>query len=175
MPTYDYQCTACGHEFELVQAMSAPIRRKCPSCETLKLKRLIGVGAGFIVKGRTSAPPSESKAATSNADTKDTSDTKTEAAPKADTMASSDSSTKDVPIEKKMSGSTSTPTHAAREHRGVGNLVDKAKRLAADKSKATPPKKTSKQQRASRKAPAPKRPKQTPSGKPASRSGQSKR
>jgi hypothetical protein len=90
-------------------------------------------------------------------------------------MASSDSSTKDVPIEKKMSGSTSTPTHAAREHRGVGNLVDKAKRLAADKSKATPPKKTSKQQRASRKAPAPKRPKQTPSGKPASRSGQSKR
>ena len=51
MPTYDYRCRSCGHEFELFQSMSAPVRRKCPECEKLTLKRLIGRGAGVIFKG----------------------------------------------------------------------------------------------------------------------------
>lgn len=51
MPTYDYQCQACGHEFEEFQMMSAKSLRKCPECKKLKLKRLIGTGAGVIFKG----------------------------------------------------------------------------------------------------------------------------
>ena len=51
MPTYDYRCDACGHEFELFQQMSAPIKKKCPECATLKLKRLIGTGSGVVFKG----------------------------------------------------------------------------------------------------------------------------
>ncbi len=51
MPTYEYLCEACGHEFELFQAMSASVKRKCPDCGKLKLKRLIGAGAGVIFKG----------------------------------------------------------------------------------------------------------------------------
>jgi putative FmdB family regulatory protein len=51
MPTYDYQCAACGHEFELFQQMSASVKKKCPECGKLKLKRLIGTGAGIIFKG----------------------------------------------------------------------------------------------------------------------------
>ena len=51
MPTYDYQCEACGHEFELFQQMSDSVKRKCPECSKLKLKRLIGTGAGVIFKG----------------------------------------------------------------------------------------------------------------------------
>lgn len=51
MPTYDYQCQACGHEFEEFQMMSAKPLRKCPECKKLKLKRLIGTGAGVIFKG----------------------------------------------------------------------------------------------------------------------------
>lgn len=51
MPTYEYVCDACGHEFELFQAMSASVKRKCPECGKLKLKRLIGAGAGVIFKG----------------------------------------------------------------------------------------------------------------------------
>jgi putative FmdB family regulatory protein len=51
MPTYDYQCDACGHEFELFQQMSASVKKKCPECGKLKLKRLIGTGAGIIFKG----------------------------------------------------------------------------------------------------------------------------
>ena len=51
MPTYEYLCEACGHEFELFQAMSASVKRKCPECGKLKLKRLIGTGSGVIFKG----------------------------------------------------------------------------------------------------------------------------
>ena len=51
MPTYDYRCDACGHEFELFQQMSASVKKKCPECGKLKLKRLIGTGAGIIFKG----------------------------------------------------------------------------------------------------------------------------
>ncbi len=51
MPTYEYLCQACGHEFELFQSMSAPVKRKCPDCGKLKLKRLIGIGSGVIFKG----------------------------------------------------------------------------------------------------------------------------
>jgi putative FmdB family regulatory protein len=51
MPTYEYQCKACGHGFELFQSITAPIKRKCPSCGKTALERLIGVGAGVIFKG----------------------------------------------------------------------------------------------------------------------------
>jgi putative FmdB family regulatory protein len=51
MPTYDYACEACGHEFELFQSMTAPVKRTCPECGKKKLKRLIGTGAGVIFKG----------------------------------------------------------------------------------------------------------------------------
>jgi len=51
MPTYDYACEACGHEFELFQSMTAAVKRKCPECGKPKLKRLIGTGAGVIFKG----------------------------------------------------------------------------------------------------------------------------
>lgn len=51
MPTYDYVCRACGHEFEQFQSITAPVLRKCPKCGKLKLERLIGVGAGVIFKG----------------------------------------------------------------------------------------------------------------------------
>ena len=51
MPTYDYACQSCGHEFEAFQSMSAKSLRKCPECGKLQLKRLIGMGAGVIFKG----------------------------------------------------------------------------------------------------------------------------
>jgi len=51
IPTYQYQCSDCGHEFEKLQSMSAGTLRKCPECKKLKLKRLIGSGSGIIFKG----------------------------------------------------------------------------------------------------------------------------
>src|SRR5215210_761284 len=51
MPTYDYECDACGHEFELFQGINDPVQRKCPKCAKLKLRRLFGTGAAVVFKG----------------------------------------------------------------------------------------------------------------------------
>jgi putative FmdB family regulatory protein len=51
MPTYDYVCDACGHEFELFQSMLDSVKRKCPKCKKSKLRRLIGAGAAIMFKG----------------------------------------------------------------------------------------------------------------------------
>ena len=51
MPTYDYECDACGHTFELFQSMSAPVEKKCPECGKPKLRRLFGTGAAVVFKG----------------------------------------------------------------------------------------------------------------------------
>jgi len=51
MPTYDYECPACGYQFELFQNMTEKHLSVCPQCKSIKLKRLIGCGAGIIFKG----------------------------------------------------------------------------------------------------------------------------
>lgn len=51
MPTYDYQCDACEHEFELFQGINDPVKKKCPECGKLKLRRLFGTGAAVVFKG----------------------------------------------------------------------------------------------------------------------------
>jgi putative FmdB family regulatory protein len=51
MPTYDYECGACEHAWELFQPMSAKPVRKCPECGKLKAERLIGTGGGILFKG----------------------------------------------------------------------------------------------------------------------------
>ncbi len=51
MPTYEYACSACGHQFEEFQSIKAKPVVVCPKCKKRKVKRLISSGAGFIFKG----------------------------------------------------------------------------------------------------------------------------
>ncbi|MEW6357305.1 MAG: zinc ribbon domain-containing protein [Planctomycetota bacterium] len=51
MPTYEYECEACGHTMEVFQSIIEKPLRKCPKCDRKKLRRLIGAGAGIIFKG----------------------------------------------------------------------------------------------------------------------------
>lgn len=51
MPTYDYECDACSHKFELYQSISAEPEKVCPSCKKKKLRRLIGTGGAVMFKG----------------------------------------------------------------------------------------------------------------------------
>ena len=51
MPTYDYQCERCSHEFELFQSISEAPKRKCPECGKHQLRRMFGTGAAVMFKG----------------------------------------------------------------------------------------------------------------------------
>jgi putative FmdB family regulatory protein len=51
MPTYDYQCDGCDHEFELFQRITESPKKKCPRCGQNKLRRLFGAGAAIVFKG----------------------------------------------------------------------------------------------------------------------------
>ncbi|HUS58390.1 MAG TPA: FmdB family zinc ribbon protein [Planctomycetota bacterium] len=50
MPTYEYECTVCGHRFEEFQSITAAALEDCPKCGK-KVKRLLGNGSGIIFKG----------------------------------------------------------------------------------------------------------------------------
>jgi putative FmdB family regulatory protein len=50
MPTYDYECSDCGHAFEEFQSISADPVSVCPKCGG-SVQRLIGTGAGVLFKG----------------------------------------------------------------------------------------------------------------------------
>ena len=90
MPTYEYICDSCKHQFEQFQSIKARPIRKCPECGKLSAQRLIGAGAGIIFKGSgfyqtdyrsegyKKAAESEKKSSTD----KDTTKKKTETKPK---------------------------------------------------------------------------------------------
>ena len=50
MPTYEYKCSDCDHEFELFQSMNDKPLKQCPECNG-SIERLIGTGGGLIFKG----------------------------------------------------------------------------------------------------------------------------
>jgi putative FmdB family regulatory protein len=58
MPTYEYICDKCGHQFETVQPISAKPLKTCPEDQCSqkswgkgKVRRAISGGAGLIFKG----------------------------------------------------------------------------------------------------------------------------
>src|SRR5258707_7464770 len=51
MPTYDYICDACNHEFEAFESIKADPQTVCPQCQEPTLRRKIGGGAAIIFKG----------------------------------------------------------------------------------------------------------------------------
>ena len=50
MPIYEYECGACGERHEFIQKFSDGLKRKCPSCGKLRLKKQISAAA-FHLKG----------------------------------------------------------------------------------------------------------------------------
>jgi len=50
MPIYEYRCSACGHEFEILQKISDQPLTECPACGKGALAKLVSA-AGFQLKG----------------------------------------------------------------------------------------------------------------------------
>jgi putative FmdB family regulatory protein len=50
MPIYEYRCSQCGHELEVMQKISEAALKRCPSCAADTLVKLVSA-AGFQLKG----------------------------------------------------------------------------------------------------------------------------
>jgi putative FmdB family regulatory protein len=50
LPTYEYECEKCHHQFEQIQKITDEPVKTCPVCGG-KVKRLISGGGGFLFKG----------------------------------------------------------------------------------------------------------------------------
>ena len=75
MPRYDYQCTSCDNQFELVQSFKEAGSGSCPLCsgEGRRVFHAVPViykGSGFYTTdyGRPKSPPSETKEKESSGD-----------------------------------------------------------------------------------------------------------
>ena len=71
MPTYQYACTACGHELEAVQSFSDAALTECPECKGAlrKVFSAVGVvfkGSGFYKTDSRSSSTGSSKPAASD-------------------------------------------------------------------------------------------------------------
>lgn len=50
MPIYEYQCSKCNHQMEVIQKMSDKVLTECPECHQPALTKLVSA-AGFQLKG----------------------------------------------------------------------------------------------------------------------------
>ncbi len=109
MPTYEYICRACGHEFEEFQSIKAEPTAVCPKCRKKKVDRKISGGGAVIFKGRgfyETDYRSESYKSGADAEKK-AGESKPDATPASEAKSSSDSkSSSDL---KSSSDSKSTP------------------------------------------------------------------
>ncbi len=48
--TYEYECTACGHQWEAEQRITEAPLRECPRCRAEAARRLISQG-NFVLHG----------------------------------------------------------------------------------------------------------------------------
>src|SRR5215475_187888 len=51
MPTYEYACSSCHHEWEAEQSIKEAPLTECPTCHEQTARRQISRGVGFILKG----------------------------------------------------------------------------------------------------------------------------
>ena len=60
MLTYEYECKACGHQFEARQSINDAALAECPQCKG-NVQRLISGGTGFIMKSSSVAHTGQCK------------------------------------------------------------------------------------------------------------------
>ena len=98
MPTYEYKCDSCGHEFEAVQKITEKPLTECPNCKKNEAKRLISATA-FHLKGsgwyKTDYASGKSSSGTSSAETKKTAGTADSTSSEAKSDSKSDSGSKE--------------------------------------------------------------------------------
>ena len=122
MPTYDYRCKDCGHEFEAQQAFTDDALTECPSCGGALKKKFGSVGIAFKGSGfykndaRGSSSTTGSTGSTgsagstgSSSSTDSTGSTGSTPSTGSDSSGSADSGSKSAPSDSGTSSTSSTP------------------------------------------------------------------
>lgn len=106
MPTYEYACNDCGHNFEIVQSFSDDALTTCPECGG-QLRKVFG-SVGIVFKG--SGFYKTDSRGSSSSSTPSTTSATSEATPSSDTSSKSDSATtkKSEPASTASSASSSS-------------------------------------------------------------------
>ena len=104
MPIYEYRCSSCGHELEVLQKFSDAPLATCPSCQRDALTKKVSA-AGFQLKGsgwyatdfkgggaKPPAKPGNGEGPATGAEAKSKSESKTETKSEAATTTPSTSS-----------------------------------------------------------------------------------
>jgi putative FmdB family regulatory protein len=97
MPTYDYRCRDCGHEFEIQQSFSDDALTECPQCSGSLRKVFGNVGISFKGSGFYKTDSRNgSSASSSSSDSKDSSSSSsTSSSTSSESSSSSSSGSKD--------------------------------------------------------------------------------
>lgn len=111
MPTYEYRCKSCSHQFDVVQSFTDDALTTCPECGEATLKKVFGnVGITFKGSGfyKTDSRSAGSFGSAKDADRSDTGSSSSTTPAKAD--SASTSSTKDSGASTSTSPSTPSPS-----------------------------------------------------------------
>ncbi len=103
MPIYEYQCAACGHQFEALQKISGPALTQCPSCNQEQLQKKVSAasfqlkGTGWYVtdfrdKGKKPVPAESPKSDQGGTDTTKSASTDTKSTPATESGRASEGS-----------------------------------------------------------------------------------
>jgi putative FmdB family regulatory protein len=153
MPTYEYICRACGHEFERFQSITSDPVRVCPECRLAKVDRKIGTGAGVLFKGsgfyetdyRSESYEKAKSAETRDAAPKEAGGKETGATEVGSAPAESGTKRAETPPKSSTPAAATPPpsdskaTHPSRVGRGIGNIVQRPPAPRARKSAASTP------------------------------------
>jgi putative FmdB family regulatory protein len=114
MPTYDYGCKACGHEFDKEQRISDKPVKKCPSCGKLQAKRLISK-TSFVLKGGGWYSDLYASSDKPSKDAKDSGDSKSDSGSDDKTETTSKSDAKSTKSDAKSGGSKSKKSGGSKK------------------------------------------------------------
>ena len=145
MPTYEYICRACGHEFEEFHSIKADPISVCPKCRKKKVERKISTGGAVIFKGGgfyetdyrsdsyKSGADADKKAGEGKSEASADAKAAPEAKPDAKPATKAEVTPESKPAPKPDTAAASAEnkriearaTHQSRIGRGIGNIVKK--------------------------------------------------
>jgi putative FmdB family regulatory protein len=118
MPIYEYRCSSCGNEHEVLQKISEPLLTTCPACRKDTLTKLVSA-AGFQLKGsgwyatdfKNSSKPAAKTEAKPEAKADGKADVKSDSAPASESKSSETKSDAKSDVKSDAKSEASPSTH----------------------------------------------------------------